>query len=264
MSTEEVPEVLTMNFKLPEFWPNDPLIWFAQIEAIFSTRKVTSDRTKFNILLSSLSPDLATEVREVLLNPPATDAYVVLKEAILKRTSLSVQKRIQQLLRNEELGDRTPSQLLRRMQQLLGDKASTIDKSILKEIFVQRLSSNVRIILATLNEEMSLESQAEIADKIMEISPNLYFSNTEEMNINNTNKACSCQKDISRLSKEILELGEKINTIKTQFNTSRRFARNRSPSISSKYCYYHKRFGSQAHRCISPCEWSSENSSASN
>lgn len=264
MSVEELPEVLNMNFKLPEFWPNDPIIWFTQIDAIFATRKVISDKAKFNILLASLSPELATEVRDVLLDPPTRDAYLKLKEAILKRTSLSVQKRIQQLLSNEELGDKTPSQLLRRMQQLLGDKASTMDKSILKEMFVKRLPINVKIILSTFGEDSSLESQAEIADKIMENSPNLFFSDTEGLNLNNTNKACSCQEDLSRLSREVAELGEIIKSLKPQHNSPSRRSRNRSPSNSSRFCYYHRRFGKQAHKCISPCAWSSENSSASN
>lgn len=44
-----------------------------------------------------------------------------------------------QLLTFEKLGDRKPIELLRSMEQLLGDKAGTMDVFILEELFLQRL-----------------------------------------------------------------------------------------------------------------------------
>ena len=156
--------ISAVSLKLPPFWPGDPEVWFAQVEVQFITRRVTAQRTKFDHVIASLSPEVATEIRDLILKPPEADPYSVLKEQLIKRTAASEQRR---LLNAEELGDRKPTQLLRRMQQLLGDRAGTTDGAFLRELFLQRLPANVRMVLAS---TASLEDMAELADKIVKVA----------------------------------------------------------------------------------------------
>ena len=52
------------------------------------------------------------------MNPPEENPYDVLKETIIKRTTLSEQRHLQQLLSAEDLGDQKPIHLLRQRQPL--------------------------------------------------------------------------------------------------------------------------------------------------
>ena len=72
----------------------------------------------------------------MILKPPTETPYDKLKEQLIKHMAASEQRRLQQLFSSEELGDRNPTQLLRRMQQLLGDTPGITDGSFIHELFL--------------------------------------------------------------------------------------------------------------------------------
>lgn len=53
------------------------------------------------------------------------------------------------------------------MLQLLGDRATTSDEAIMRELFLQILPNNARMILET-SSNIPLDCLAELADKILE------------------------------------------------------------------------------------------------
>ncbi|KFD47663.1 hypothetical protein M513_11454 [Trichuris suis] len=54
------------------------------------------------------------------------------------------------------------------MQQLLGSSARSVDDVLFRELFLQRLQSSVRMILASPRETVNVQTLAEITDKILE------------------------------------------------------------------------------------------------
>ena len=106
------PRVAAVTIKLPPFWSSDPQVWFTQVEAQFATRGINNQRTMFDYVIASLSPEVATEIRDLILTPPGEDQYDALKAQLIQRTGVFKQHQLQQLLGTEEFGDRKPSQFL--------------------------------------------------------------------------------------------------------------------------------------------------------
>ena len=56
------------------------------------------------------------------------------------------------------------------MERLLGDNTKHANGPLFRELFLQHLPANVRIVLASLAKTFSLKELAERADKVMEAS----------------------------------------------------------------------------------------------
>ena len=250
--TTGVGTVAAVNIKLPPFWPADPEVWFAQVEAQFTTRGITAQKTRFDYIVASLSSEFATEVRDLILKPPGDHPYDTLKTQLIKRTAASEQRKLQQFFNAEELGDRKPTQLLRRMQQLLGDKAGAPDRdgTFLRELFLQRLPSNVRMVLASTDESLALDKLAELADKVMEVAtPSVSAIATPQITT-----------EVEQLCTEVTRLQELVKSLTTQARQRSTSNPRRSPNparprpaADPTLCWYHQKFGEAAHKCRQPC-----------
>lgn len=253
--------------KLPPYWAKDPDLWFSQVEAQFFLRNITVQLTKFNYVISALSPEIIVEVRDIVLHPPTIDPYKVLKAALILRTADSEQTRLQRLLDGEQLGDRTPSQLLRKMQQLLGESAS-IDTSILKSLFLRRLPKEVNMVLVSASSSLDIDNLAAMADKIMEVSrPQNYISAISPSAFSSATTLSSQPPHVNvdnPLQEEVRQLREMVQQLSLQMaqnhrsrsnqrNTGRNPVRNRSRSASRQpndsTCWYHQTFGDKARKC---------------
>lgn len=252
----QVPEQLTdartdatinrVSVKPPPFWQQNPVLWFAQLESQFVLAQVTTDHTKYSYVVAALSEEMALEVQDILSSPPNVDRYPAIKNALITRLSQSEAKRLEKLLRTEELGDRTPSQLLRRLRTLA---SNAVNDDILRNIWLSRLPPDAQKILTVCAGD--LDALAQTADRISEMYPSVCVAAVRPQSETDSNFAA--------LQAQITELTTQVAALRTQ-NNSRRSRRYRSPGKRSrspsatKLCWYHRRFGSEARKCSPPCE----------
>ena len=74
--------VASVALKLPQFWPEQPTIWFAQTEAQFAIKNITVELTKFYHVVTALDGPTAQRVTDLLETPPRESPYTTLKDRL--------------------------------------------------------------------------------------------------------------------------------------------------------------------------------------
>ena len=113
------------------------------------------------------------------------------------------------------------------MERLLGDNTEHANGPLFRELFLQRLPANVRMVLASLAQTFSLKELAERADKVMEasISTSISFVTPPEHS----------------------ELYTEVNQLRTEVSDLKRLLQ----TTASRQNIY--RFGDAAQKCKPPC-----------
>ena len=242
-----------ISLKLPDFWPSDPELWFAQAEALFDAQNITQEKTKFAHMVRVLLAQYASEVRDIILRSPEAP-YTALKTELKQRVCPSKRQRLQQLLHVESCDDRKPSQLLRQMLKLRGGTVPDVDKDeIFRELFLQKLSITVRTALE-IHKDVSLTQLADKADNMAEVQgpqapvyqlqadvqgrqPHLY-----QLPPQGNPEITAIQTELQKIWK----------TLQSQPRSAQE--QQRSPSQPA-ICWYHERFGAKVLKCREPCKF---------
>ena len=85
--------VAAVSVKLPPFWPDKAVLWFAQAEAQFLLRNITQDNTKFAHVLTMLDSKTAEHAMDIIRAPPDEDAYGTLKSRLTGAYAISDSKK---------------------------------------------------------------------------------------------------------------------------------------------------------------------------
>ena len=178
--------------------------------------------------------------------------YDVLKETLTERTTLSEQKRLQQLLSADNLGDQKPIQLPCKMQQLhvLGEKAGAMYLLRLRQLFVQDLGNVRMILVATAKEIEYITNLAEMADSVKEVI--LPFIAT--VAVPQASKFGVVEAKVASLKRSFSALKSTGWHRSNSKSRSKRRTRLQSCySSQSGACWCHRHFSDSAQKCTPPC-----------
>lgn len=233
-------EVFRVGVKPPTFCKEQPDIYFIQMESQFAVAGIKVDETMYHHVISSLEPQYLLQVADIIRNPPSQGKYQAVKKSLIAEYTDSDHRKLRKLIKEIELGDLKPSQLLKRMKDLAGDK---ISDDALKSLWMERLPETVRSVVTIVDgnsAQMALQ-----ADKLMEVQNYPTISSIQEE---------------STLRAEIQELRNEIKGMRiNRRNGGQSHERNRRSKSKSKvrfpFCKYHYRFGDKARKCEEPCQF---------
>ena len=104
--------------KLAKFWPDKASLWFVQAEAQFTLGQITQEKTKFAHVVTMLDSSTADQVLDILIEPPE-NPYTVLKGRLTKAFAITDSEKASRIIDMDGLGDRTPSQCMTTMLNLV-------------------------------------------------------------------------------------------------------------------------------------------------
>ena len=152
------------HLKLPVFWVDAPVAWFAVVEAQFKLRRVWSEDERFCNIAATLDKMTLKKVVHLVVTPDVTQPYTKLKEALLASHQLTDFQQVELILAMEPLGSRKPSELLADMWEVCpSDKHNS---KFFAALFLQRLPSHIRVLL-THEDHTNLRLLAAKADQLV-------------------------------------------------------------------------------------------------
>ncbi len=216
-----------VSLKLPTFWTSQPEVWFAQAEAQFTLRGITTDATQYFYVVAALDQQTATRLLDLISHPPDTDKYKALKDRLIDTFGLSRRERASRLLHFRPLGDSKPSQLMDEMLGLLGDHPPCL---LFEQLFLERLPEDIRIQLV----DLKLDDHRQLAKRAEALWASRDFADPAETHA------------VQRYRRP---------TAAKKTKPAPGF-RRRQTSPPRQLCFYHRTFGEAARQCKQPCAWS--------
>ncbi|TPP54458.1 hypothetical protein FGIG_05277 [Fasciola gigantica] len=228
------------GFTLPSFWRTDPPLWFASAEAQFLIHRVDVQEVRFAHVVAALQPDVARELRELILSPPMEKPYDAIKQQLCSMANSLRQEHVRKQAADEQLGADAPSKLLQRLREKLDP---TCDEDQLKAVFIEKLPVSVQQILEPVSSELTAVKLAHLTDRI---STQLACTTNREANHDSL-----IASQISHLRETLHDLKSVIKQLSEYIETANKPCDLDGGNI--KICWYHRRYGGKAFKCARSC-----------
>ena len=156
------------KFKIATFHPTDVELWFNQIETQFDLHEITYDEERYMLTCAALSGEVASDVRDMLLQPFLTHKYENLKGILIERRGLTTPEQVYKVNSGEKMGSDIPLRFLRWLQKTAEfGTLAVIGKAMIRQAFIRQMPVSIRGHLETQPNSGSLDSLAVLADRCL-------------------------------------------------------------------------------------------------
>ena len=136
---------ICQSLNSPPFYLTDGELWFNQIETQFDLHQITNDDERYRLTCAALSGEVASDVRDVLLQPFLTHKYENLKGILIEQRGSTTPERVNKVISGEKLGSDIPSRFLRRLQKTAGfGTKAVVEKTIIRQAFIRQMPTSLR------------------------------------------------------------------------------------------------------------------------
>ena len=124
------------KFRIATFYASDVELWFNQIETQFALHQINDDDERYSLTCAALSGEVASDVRDVLLQPFRSNKYESLKAILIERRGLTTPERVNKVNSGERIGNDISSHFLRRLQKTAGfGTKAVVGKAVIRQAF---------------------------------------------------------------------------------------------------------------------------------
>ena len=190
-----------LKFKIATFYATDVELWFNQIET-----QIHDDDERYSLTCAALLGEVASDVRDVLLQPFRSHKYESLKAILIERRGLTTPERVNKVISGKRMGSDIPSRFLRRLQKGAGSgPQAVVGKAVIRQAFIRQMPASIRAHLATQPDSATLESLAMLADRALASEADVEESKpgVAEIKVDETTKLVGLLEDLSKRLKKL-------------------------------------------------------------
>ena len=194
------------KFKIATFFATDVELWFNQIETQFDLHQIHDDDERCSLTCAALSGEVASDVRDVLLQPFRSHKYESMKTILIERRGLTTPERVNKVISGERMGSDIPSRFLRRLQRTAGFGTKAVaGKAVIRQAFIRQMPASIRAHLATQPDSATIESLAMLTDRALASEADVLESKpgVAEIKVDETTELVGLLENLSKRLKKL-------------------------------------------------------------
>ena len=169
-------------------------LWFNQIETQFALHQIDDDDERYSLTCAAHSGEIASDVRDVLLQPFRSNKYDSLKAILIERRGLTTPERVNKVISGEKIGNDIPSRFLRRLQKTAGfGTKAVVGKAVIRQAFIRQMPAPIRAHLAT-QPDRALAAEEDVEESKPGVA---------EIKVDETSKLVGLLEDLSKRIKRL-------------------------------------------------------------